>query len=234
MAYDFLSLVNDVNAEVNEVPLDETNFETVQGYHVHSKRAVNAALRSINQSSFEWPFNHVTLREELNEGQGRYFFPTEAKSINFDSFRVFDGERAYRVMRGDYEEYLDRHIDADFNGERYIGNPKTVYQTPDFQFILFPTPRVGLEAVYEYYRLPLDLVAATDAPYIPEQFRHVIVSGALGHVYKFRGDIESANFQREEFKQGIKEMRAVYQNRFEFVRSSYIPQGTRSGVRVSR
>ena len=231
MAYNFLSLVNDVNDEFNEIQLTEANFDNVDGYYAHTKRAVNAALRRINQTSFEWPFNHTTREEVLTAGQTRYPYPTDAKSLNFDSFRVKFQDRLYRVQQGDYEEYLDKFVDADENGLDYADIPRMVYKTPDLNFLLYPPPRVNTSLVYEYYSLPTDLVNATDVPFVPEQFRHIVVSGAVSYVYKFRGDVEGHISQLNEFKQQIKEMRTLYQNRYEEVRSTYIPRNSTPSLR---
>jgi hypothetical protein len=234
MAYNFLSLVNDVNDEFNEIRLTEANFDDVDGYYAHTKRAVNAALKRINQTSFEWPFNHVTQEDPLVAGQTRYSYPMDAKSVNFDSFRVKDRGKLYRLTMGDYEEYLDKYVDADINGLNHTGTPSKVYRSPDLGFVLYPAPRADMELVYEYYSLPIDLVLPTDTPYIPEQFRHIIVNGAVAYVYKFRGDVEGHLSQLNEFKQQIKEMRTIYQNRYEEVRSTYIPRQRGLGVRVVR
>lgn len=227
MAYNFLSLVNDVNDEFNEIQLTEANFADVEGYNAHTKRAVNAALARINQTAFEWPFNHTTRTISLVEGQTRYDYPTDAKSVNFDSFRIKFQDTLYRVTVGDYEEYLDHHVDADLNGLSHLGTPIKVYRTPDLGFALYPAPKTGMELIYEYYALPIDLVLSTDIPYVPEQFRHIIVTGAVAYVYKFRGDVEGHVSQLNEFKQQIKEMRTLYQNRYEEVRSGYIQRGKR-------
>jgi len=234
MSYNFLSLVNDVNDEFNEIRLTEANFDEVEGYYAHAKRSVNAALKRINQTSFEWPFNHITQEDPLVAGQTRYSYPMDAKSVNFDSFRIKFQDKLYRLTAGDYEEYLDRYVDADINGLNHTGNPSRVYRSPDLGFVLYPAPRVDMSLIYEYYSLPVDMVDATDVPYVPEQFRHIIVSGAVSYVYKFRGDLEGHMTQLNEFKQQIKEMRTLYQNRYEEVRSGFIPQRSRLGVRVAR
>jgi hypothetical protein len=233
MAYNFLSLVNDVNNEVNELNLTEETFYDVEGYHAQAKRSVNAALKRISQINFEWPFNHVTQTTSLVEGQTRYNYPANAKSINFDSFRVKYQNKIYRLTVGDYEEYLDRHVDADLNGLTHLGTPSKVYRSPDLGFVLYPAPKEGMEIVYEYYTVPGDLVLTTDVPFVPEQFKDVIILGALAYVYRFRGDVEGHISQLNEFKQQIKEMRTLYQNRYEEVRSGYIPRQGSTGIRVS-
>jgi hypothetical protein len=227
MPYNFLSLVNDVNDEFNEIQLTEANFNDVEGYYAHTKRAVNAALKRINQTAFEWPFNHITTTLLLVEGQTRYPYPLDAKSVNFDSFRVLDNGKVTRISVGDYEEYLDKFVDADVNGMNHLGTPTKVYRAPNLELILYPAPRDNMSLIYEYYSISNDLVNPTDVPTVPEQFRHVIVNGAVAYVYKFRGDVEGHVSQLNEFKQQIKELRTLYQNRYEEVRSSYIQRHRR-------
>ena len=229
MAYNFIGLVNDVNDEFNEVRLTEANFDGIDGVYGHTKRAVNASIRRINQTSFEWPFNHTLREDVLTAGQVRYPYPTDAKSINFDSFRVKSNGHLFRLQQGDYEEYLDEFVDADLNGLDHAGTPRTVYKTPDLSLLVYPPPKENMSLLYEYYVLPSDLINATDVPFVPEQFRHVIVNGAVAYLYKFRGDIEGHMSQLNEFKQQIKEMRTIYQNRYEEVRSTYIPRKSIGG-----
>ena len=86
--YNFLGLVNDVNRRLNEVELTETNFSTAVGFYANAKDSINSAIREINQQQFEWPFNHDTQHEYLNEGDVRYFIPRDVKTLDMDSFRI--------------------------------------------------------------------------------------------------------------------------------------------------
>ena len=88
MAYDYIGIVNDVNRRLNEVELTATNFSTAKGEYSMIKDAVNASLRFINQHEYEWPFNHVEEEETLTPGLVRYAFPSDAKVLDFDSFRI--------------------------------------------------------------------------------------------------------------------------------------------------
>jgi hypothetical protein len=226
----FLSLVNDVNGRVNEVPLNQLNFATAGGFYSQAKEAINASLRDINQDSFEWPFNHVTQEIPLVENQVRYNYPNDAKTLNFDSFRIkgvpFSNIKASKLGILDYEEYLDKFVDSEYDPQRYQDTPRAVFRTPDNRFGVYPPPKSGLSLVYEYYRLPPTLVNWDDVPVFPEQFRHVVVDGAMQHVFMFRGDPQSAAVMLEKHKLGIKHMRSIYQNRFEYVRAGYIPRST--------
>ena len=59
MSYDYIGLVNDVNRRLNEVELTSANFASAKGFYSLIKDSVNSAIRDINQTHHEWPFNHV-------------------------------------------------------------------------------------------------------------------------------------------------------------------------------
>jgi hypothetical protein len=40
---------------------------------------------------------------------------------------------------------------------------------------------------------------------LPEQYRHVVVDGAMYYAYVFRGDMQSANATLSKFEQGLKQ-----------------------------
>ena len=228
MAYNFLGLVNDVNRRVNEVELSSSNFGSAVGFYSSAKDAINASLRHINQTAFEWPFNHVEQEDTLSAGDVRYALPSDVKTVDFDSFRIKrnntlgNESRKLRVMI--YEEYLDRFIDAEYNSddEGIRSIPSWVFRTPNQQFGLYPPPDKDYDIVYEYYRLPVDLINATDVPAIPEQFRHTIIDGAMYYAYTFRGNTQDATLHLEKFEQGIRDMRTIYVNRYDYIRDTRI------------
>ena len=81
MATTFLQLVNQVNRRLNEVELTSTNFASATGFYAHAKDAVNASIRYINQSEFEWPFNHNTQTTTLTANTSRYSFPADWSDV---------------------------------------------------------------------------------------------------------------------------------------------------------
>ena len=233
MAYDYIGLVNDVNRRLNEVELTSTNFATATGEYSMIKDAVNSAIRFINQHEYEWPFNHVTEEETMTAGIVRYAFPADAKVLDFDSFRIKrnatlgNNTRKLRVLS--YEEYLEKHVDIEYNSSTGIrGVPDYVFRTPNQEFGFVASPDKAYEFVYEYYRLPVDLLNPTDVPTIPEQFRYVIVDGAMHFAYMFRGETQEAGVAQQRFEQEIKHMRSLYINRYTYLRSTMIPQNRTS------
>ena len=189
MAYNFLGLVNAINRRLNEVELTSSNFATATGFYSQAKDAVNAAIRYLNQSEYFWAFNHNTKEQTLVANTSRYAFPTDAKIVNFNTFRIKEnttlGNATTRLTEIAYEDYLDRYVEQEYNTSSGQGVPTQVAQAPDLKFILTPEPDKAYELVFEYYSFPTDLSATTDAPTIPERFQHVIVDGAMHYGYLF-------------------------------------------------
>ena len=236
MAYDYLGLVNDINHRLNEVPLTSVTFANATGFYLQAKEAVNASMRYINQAEYQWPFNHVRQEDVLSENVSRYAFPLDCKLINFNTFRIKEdstlGNSTSRLNIMQYEDYLDNFVEQEYNSDKYKGLPRHVVHTPSLEYILTPKPDKAYTLVYEYYRVPVDLINATDVPIIPENFRHIIIDGAMYYAYMFRGNTQDAQLSKQKFDEGIKHMTSILINRFSYVRSTLIPQNTGGGNRL--
>jgi len=239
MAYDFLGLVNDVNARLNEVQLTSSNFASAVGFYQQGKDAVNSAIRHINQSQFEWPFNHVEQEDELTAGTTRYGFPTDMKTPDMDTFRIKRDDtlgndtRKLRILS--YEEYLEKFIDQEYNtsaGQR--GVPEYVFRAPSNEYGLVPAPDKAYTLVYEYFRFPVDLENATDVPNIPERFRYIIVDGAMYYAYLFRSNSQDAVLMKDKLDEGVKNMRTILINRTEYLRSTAVNRTRASDAYIGR
>jgi len=231
MAYNYLDLVNEINRRLNEVELTSTNFLTSKGFYHTARDAVNSAIRHINHEEFNWPWNHREEEETLTAGISRYPYPEDVKVIDEKSFRLKRndtlGITTKKLKSLDYQEYLDSYIDYEYNTSTNIrGVPTNIVRTPSQEFIFVPTPDKAYELVYEYYQNPVILQQATDVPTIPQEFRHVIVDGAMYYAYQFRGDSQNSQISQAKFKEGIKYMRSIYINRYEYVRSTVIDRGS--------
>jgi hypothetical protein len=231
--YNYLGLVNDVNLRLNEVPLNSNNFITASGFYGAAKDAVNSSLRAVNYQQFQWPFNHVEVEEVLTAGTTRYPYPSDAKTVKFDSFRIKRSStlnvETRKLMQLDYEEFLEKYADTEYNPNT-VNFPRSVFRTPSMEFGFYPTPDKAYTLVYEYYRLPVDLALATDVPSVPEQFRHIIVDGAMHHAYLFRSNMEAAVLAKNQFDAGLNQMRTIYINREEYLRSTVRYQGAASAA----
>lgn len=240
MAYNYLELVNAVCRKLNEVELTSSNFATAKGFYSHVKDAVNNAIRDINQTHYEWPFNHITAEETLTTGTSRYAFPSDASKIDFDSFRVKAdstlGNATSRLAVITYDTYLQKHVDQEYTEDTSVYDvPQFVAHAPSLEYVVVPPPDKDYEIVYEYYRVPVDLELYSDVPTIPERFKHIILDGAAYHTYMFRSNEQSAAMSKSKFEEGIKRMRIILINRYENVNSTMLIEPSRylAGPRVA-
>ena len=237
-AYNFLGLVNDVNRRLNEVELTSANFAAATGFYSSAKDSINSALQYLGQNQFEWPFNHFTKDQTLTAGTVRYAYPSDAKTIDFDSFRIKRNSTfnntTQKLQIIAYEDYLENYLDDEYNTSNTSirSLPKRVFRTPDQQYGVHPVPNYAYKLVYEYYKNTVDLSSATDVPVYPEQFRPVIVDGAMYYAYTFRGNTQDATLHLQKFNDGIKDMRSLYINRYEYIRDTRILKGTSVNMRV--
>ena len=224
MAYDYLGLVNDVNRRLNEVELTSGNFSTTTGYYSFAKDAVNASIRHIQHEEFEWPWNHVEESEILVAGTARYSMPYDCKTINMNTFRIKRNStlnvETVKLKVLSYEEYLDKYSDSEYNSSNTV--PEYVVRTPSRELIFYPKPDKAYEVIYEYYRNGYDLELYSDVPSLPEQYRYVIIDGAMYNVYQFRGDMQAAQLAFDKFEQGIKQLRSLHINRTEYLRDTRV------------
>jgi hypothetical protein len=237
MAYNFLGLVNEVNRRLNEVELTSSNFATASGFYNTAKDAVNASLRHINHEESNWPWNHVLEEEILTAGTTRYDYPADAKTLDMNSFRIKrDADlnvSTTKLKSLDYQEYLDKYIDYEYNSSTNVRSvPSFIVRAPSQEFLVVPSPDKDYELVYEYYRNPVALELYDDVPSVPLEFKHIIVDGAMFYAYQFRADTQASQIAQGKFETGIKYMRSLYINRYDYIRSTVISHST-PNVKVS-
>ena len=104
------------------------------------------------------------------------------------------------------------------------GVPQYVARTPDNNFLLYPFPTKGFTLKYDFFSFPTDMSAHSDTTTIPDRFAAVIVDGATAFVYQYRGETQQYQLNFQRFEQGIKNMQTLLVNRFEYIRSTFIPK----------
>ena len=239
MSYNYLDLVNEVNRRLNEVELTTSAFTNAGGFYGQVKDSINSSLRDIYHVSYEWPFNHVLAEETLSVGVTRYAFPTDANTIDFDTFRIKGdttlGNNTKKLAVASYEDYLSNAVDQEYTTDTtQQAVPLRVFHCPSLEFGVTPAPDKAYTLFYEYYRIPVDLNSYSDVPSVPERFRHVIIDGAMFYAYMFRGNEQSATIAKNKFEEGVKRMRTMLINRYSYMRSGTITpsKATAFGDRV--
>jgi hypothetical protein len=225
MAYTYLDLTNEVLARFNEVALTSSNFVNSRGFQTQCKNAVNDAINYINTREFSWPYNHATQTETLVAGTTRYTIPTNAKHVDYDTFRLVDDSslsvegKSLTII--DYKDYLNKFINQEDRSD-VGGVPSYIFRTPDNNFGLYPYPDKAYSLKFEYYIYTTALSASTDEPTIPAQYRQVIVDGATAFGYQYRGEGGEYQLNFARFEDGIKSMQTLLSNRADYIRSTVI------------
>ena len=101
--------------------------------------------------------------------------------------------------------------------------PTHIVRTPDNNYLLYPYPDKSYSIKFDYYTFPTDMAAHGDTTTVPDRFAAVIVDGATAFIYQYRGELQQYGINFERFEQGIKNMQSLLVNRFEYIRSTYIP-----------
>tara|TARA_R110002020_G_scaffold5310_1_gene22294 strand:- start:153 stop:1091 length:939 start_codon:yes stop_codon:yes gene_type:complete len=104
--------------------------------------------------------------------------------------------------------------------------PRFIVRTPDNNYLLYPYPNKQYVLEFDFFKLPTDLSSATDTPSLPVQFRYVIVDGAMYIAYMFRGETQESVIMKNAFDDGIKHMRTLYINKYDYIRSNVVNTGT--------
>ena len=69
-----------------------------------------------------------------------------------------------------------------------------------------------------------------DTTTIPDRFAAVIIDGATAFVYQYRGETQQYQLKMQRFEQGIKNMQTLLVNRFDYIRSTYLPRNSSYNV----
>ena len=110
------------------------------------------------------------------------------------------------------------------------GIPQFITRTPDNNYLLYPFPTKSYSVKFDFYTFPTDMAAHGDTTSVPDRFAAVIIDGATAFVYQFRGETQQYQLNMQRFEQGIKNMQTLLVNRFQYLRSTFIP---RTGVHGS-
>ena len=218
MAYDFLGLVNEVCGRLNETPLTSSNFPTAKNFYTTVKDSVNAAIRDINHQQYDYPFNQNTIEVYLESGIARYPLPSNAKRIDYDTVRILRDDtlnvQTTILKQIQYNEYIRTYLDDELNTDVTGGVPRYIAKTLNNEFVIAPKPDQDYVLELEYFMHPADLVLFDDVPTIPEQFKHVIIDGAMYHCYMFRDNAQSASMAGQKFQEGLKALRSLLVNEY--------------------
>ena len=104
------------------------------------------------------------------------------------------------------------------------GIPRKIVRTADNNYLVYPFPNKQYVLKFDYYTFPTELSAHVDTTSIPARFDSVVVDGATAFVYQYRGETQQYGINFGRFEQGIKNMQTLLVNKFDYLRSTFIPR----------
>jgi hypothetical protein len=219
----YIDLCNQVLRRLNEVEVTPADFQSARGVQSLVKDAVRAAIATINQSEFEWPFNAAEHTQSCTIGRIDYDWPEFFKVVDWNSFQAIDADDLenktfYHLQYIDRDDYYDRYRDADNNaGSQGRGRPTYVFPSHGNGFGVSPSPDKEYSIRFRYFLNYADLNLYDDETRVPSSFSSVIVDGAIMHMYMFKDNVEAAQIARIIFLEGIKNLQTLYINNFEYI-----------------
>ena len=84
----YLTLVNNVLNELNEVELTSTTFSSSRGVQTMVKNVINKAINDVYNSEIEWPFLIQTQTDRIVDGTQEYDLPSDFRKVDWDSFML--------------------------------------------------------------------------------------------------------------------------------------------------
>ena len=100
----YLTLVNNVLQELNEVELTSSTFSSSRGIQTAVKTFVNKAVNDLYTAEVEWPWLYTSTTQDVNSGQQEYTFPSAFRKADFDSFYLIPKEL---VTNGEFTSNLN-------------------------------------------------------------------------------------------------------------------------------
>ncbi len=227
MASSYLTLINNVLRDLNEVELTSSTFSSSRGIQTAVKDYVNRAIDDIINADTEWPFTVTAKTFTTTAGTRLYtrsaLSTTDTKTVDFDTFTFLEASDTKEITLEyiTYSEYLDNYHERDTDptgNSRAI--PVYVYQDPQDNIGLSPVPDKSTYTVkYYYYATHTALSASTDTSIIPTRFETVITERAKYYAFTLRGEVQNAQLTQAQFERSLKRMRVELINKQLYMRA---------------
>ena len=235
MSTTYLTVVNEILGELNEVRLTQANFSNATNIQQYVKEAVNRAYRDIHDEDYKWPW--MVAGPSLDNYYGNVYIETIAGTrwydlkpiatttdeqyghIDWDNFVLttegVDGVSTPYTIRNlqhisleDWRDQFSYRENLDKANTQSYGVPDRVIRHPNgTQFGLSKVP----DSVYRIYFFAWNqltiLSEYSDTIIIPSQHLPVLLAKTRVYVWQFKDQMERAQFAYEDYKKGMTRMR---------------------------
>jgi hypothetical protein len=238
MATSYLDLTNELLRELNEVPLDSSNFVSAIGVQGHVKDSINKAYFDIINQEPQWPFLSAGESGEIDPMYGnvyvetvigqRYYelkpssdsITTDYGSIDWDNFYLttvgvtnetapYVGRNLRYTTTEEWKSFRRVSENLDDADAQTFGEPDRVIRSPDARkFGLSPIPDKVYRIWFYAWNLPTKLVAYSDEIIFPEMYSTVLLARARYYMHQFKDNPQAASFAADDYKKGLRSMRS--------------------------
>lgn len=207
----YMGLTNRLLRRLNEVEITESDFASVRGIQATAKDCILDAVREINTSKIDWPFNAVQHTETLVVGTEEYAWPPGFTAADWNSFQLQKDDtlninhKSLKLITREewYSSLRDQDYDSETDGKNI---PEWVFPSHGQGWGVSPSPNEAYPIKYRYYKNPTDLDAFDDVVTIPTKFDYVILAGAMYHLNLFKENADAANMSLSAYEKGVKNM----------------------------
>ena len=235
MATNYLTLVNEVLRELNEVELSSANFASATLLQAHVKDMVNRAYMDICLHSKKWPF--LAAATSQNEFLGNTYVETVAGTrwyllnpsrtdkdddyshVDWDHFTLttegvagetapYTNEQLEIITIEEWRNYWKRYEEMDKADSQTYGVPKRVIRNPDnIRFGLSPIPNQVYRIYFYAWSQPTALDLHSDEIVFQDRFVPVLQSRVRYYVWQFKENPQLSAGALNEYQFGISSMR---------------------------
>ena len=225
--YDTFRIVKDSDLGTSGGKLNSVNYKEYVEHHITQEDEITTTTLNGSHSN---SVTTLTLTSTTGfDAAGSVYIGNEIVS-----YTAISGNDLTGVTRGTQSTTAAAHSSgvqvAQFDNG---GVPTNVVRTLDNNYILFPYPDRAYTIKYDFYTFPTDMDAHGDTTTIPDRFAAVIVDGATAFIYQYRGETQQYAINFTRFEQGIKNMQTLLINKYEYIRSTYMPNNARGGFSSS-
>lgn len=232
MSFTYMSIVNEVLGEMNEVLLTSSTFASATNIQLSVKNFVNRAYWDINNPEFKWPWlsvgpdlleDHGNVYVEVSAGTRWNLLKTGSSGIN-DDYGHIDWENFLLTTEGvsgetspytyknltylELEEWKDWYSISEALNKSTGASPKRVIRSKDGRYFgLSPIPDKTYRVYFYAWDRPSELSAYNDTFVFPDQYKNVLISRARYYAWQRKENEQQAAIALQEYEKGLRGMK---------------------------
>jgi len=232
MATTYMSVVNEILGEMNEVRLTSSTFSSAVNIQASIKEFVNRAYLDVNNPAFKWPWlaystellnDYGNTYVEVSANTRWHLLKTGSAGIN-DDFGYVDWERFFLTTEGvagetspytyrnlsyiGIEEWRDHFNVSEQRSKDTGAVPKRVVRSNDSRYFgLSPVPDKTYRVYFYAWKQPTELVYYGDMVEFPDRYKNVLLARVRYYSWQRKENPQQAAIALDEYEKLLKGMR---------------------------